>query len=83
MKATEHFEKAIFPYVDQIKENMTHQKQKMSLMIMDNFKGQDNDDLRDLCTKINWEIVIIPQNLANKFQQLDLTQPAFTCSMLT
>ena len=83
MKATEHFEKAIFPYVDQIKENMTYQKQKMSLMIMDNFKGQDNDDLRELCTKSNWEIVIIPQNLANKFQRLDLTQPAFTCSMLT
>ena len=53
MKATEHFEKAIFPYVDQIKENMTYQKQKMSLMIMDNFKGQDNDDLRELCTKSN------------------------------
>ena len=53
MKATEYFEKAIFPYVDQIKENMTYQKQKMSLMIMDNFKGQDNDDLKELCTKSN------------------------------
>ena len=27
---------------------------------MDMFKGQDNNDLRELCAKNNWEIVIIP-----------------------
>ena len=58
----------IFPYLDQIKENMAYQKEQMLLEIMDTFKGQDNDDLRELCTKNSREIVIIPRNLTNKFQ---------------
>ena len=40
---------------------------------MDTFKGQDNDDLREHCAKNNCEIMIIRQNLTNKFQPLDLT----------
>ena len=44
----------------------------MSMMIMDTFEGKDNDDLRELCVKNNCEIMIIPHNLTNKFQPLDL-----------
>ena len=44
VKVTEHFEKVIFPFLDQIKERMGYPKEQMSLVIMDTFKGQDNDE---------------------------------------
>ena len=45
----------------------------MSLVIMDTFKGQDNDEMRNFCAKNPCEIVIIPNNLRNKFQRLDIS----------
>ena len=39
---------------------------------MDTFKGQDNDTLTELCSDNNWEIVIVPHNLTNRFQLLDI-----------
>ena len=47
-------------------------KKHYSLTIMDTFKGQDNDTLTELCSENNWEIVIVPHNLTNKFQLLDI-----------
>ena len=44
VKVTEHFGKVIFPFLDQIKERMGYPKEQMSLVIMDTFKGQDNDE---------------------------------------
>ena len=73
LKVTEHFEKVIFPFLDQIKERMAYPKEQMSLVIMDTFKGQDNDELRKLCMSNNCEVVIVPHNLTNKFQPLDLS----------
>ena len=70
---TEHFEKVIFPFLDQIKERMGYPKDQMSLVTMDTFKGQDNDELRKLCMCNNCEVVIAPHNLTNKFQPLDLS----------
>ena len=40
---------------------------------MDTFKGQDNEEIKSLCFKNNCELVIVPHNLTNKFQSLDLT----------
>ena len=40
---------------------------------MDTFKGQDNEAMKSLCNKNNCELVIVPHNLTNKFQPLDLT----------
>ena len=40
---------------------------------MDTFKGQDNEVMKSLCNKNNCELVIVPHNLTNKFQPLDLT----------
>ena len=37
---------------------------------MDTFKGQDNDILKELCSKNNCKIVIVP--LTKKFQLLDI-----------
>ena len=73
VKVTEHFEKVIFPFLDQIKERMGYPKEQILLVIMDTFKGQDNDGLRKLCMSDNCEIVIVPHNLTNKFQPLDLS----------
>ena len=40
---------------------------------MDIFKGQGNDILKKLCSGNRCEIEIVPHNLTNKFQPLDLT----------
>ena len=40
---------------------------------MDTFKGQDNEELAKLCRENNCVLIMIPHNLANKFQPLDIT----------
>ena len=40
---------------------------------MDTFKGQDNEAVLELCRKNNCEVIIVPHNLTNKFQPLDIT----------
>ena len=70
-KAIEYFQTFIFPYLGKIKVQKGYPKEQMSLVIMDTFKGQDNDDMRKFCAKNSCEIVIIPHNLTNKFQPLD------------
>ena len=55
---------------------MAYPKEQMSLVILDTFKAQDNDALRELCDKNNCEIEIISLSLTNnnnKFQPLDLS----------
>ena len=45
----------------------------MSLVIMDIFRSQDKDVLEELCAKNFCELVILPHNLTNKFQPLDIS----------
>ena len=40
---------------------------------MDTFKGQDNEGIKQLYLNNNCELVIVPHNLMNKFQPLDIT----------
>ena len=40
---------------------------------MDTFKGQDNYEVAKLCHKNNCALIIVPHNLTNKFQPLDIT----------
>ena len=63
----------IFPYLKQAKASLKYSKELMSLIIMDPFKGQDNDVILDLCKKHMCQVVIVPHNLTNKFQPLDIT----------
>ena len=72
-KSIELFEKVIFPYLKQAKASLKYPKEQMSLIIMDTFKGQDNDVILDLCEKHMCQVVIVPHNLTNKFQPLDIT----------
>ena len=45
----------------------------MSLVIMDTFKGQDNEEVAKLCHENNCVLIMVPHNLTNKFQPLDIT----------
>ena len=49
---------------------------------MGTFKGQDNDALKKLCAENNCDVVIIPHNLTNKFQPLDLSVNKATKSFI-
>ena len=40
---------------------------------MDTLKGQDNAQIKKLCSKTDHELAIVPHNLINKFQPLDIT----------
>ena len=40
---------------------------------MDTFKVQDNDTLKELCSQNNCKVVIVPHNLTQKFQPLDIS----------
>ena len=63
----------MFPYLKQAKPNLKYPKEQMSLIIMDTFKGQDNDAILDLCEKHTCQVIIVPHILTNKFQPLDIT----------
>ena len=72
-KCADLFESVIFPYLSQKKKEQGYPSEQYSLIIMDTFKGQDNDAIKSLCEKNYCELVIVPHNLTNKFQPLDLT----------
>ena len=40
---------------------------------MDTFKPQDNVEIKKMCSKNEYEFVIVPHGLTNKFQLLDIT----------
>ena len=45
----------------------------MSLVIIDTFKGQGNEEVAKLCRENNCVLIIVPHNLTSKFQPLDIT----------
>ena len=54
------------------KKELSYPEEQHSLIITDTFKGQDNNEIKRLSTKNNCELVIVPHNLTNKFQALDI-----------
>ena len=70
-KCVSLFKKIIFPYLKSKKE-FGYPKEQYSLIVMDTFKGQDNADIKRFCLKNDCELVIVPYNLTNKFQPLDI-----------
>ena len=72
-KCEDLFKVIIFPYLFAKKKKLGYREDQHSLIIMDTFKGQDNKEMKRLCAKNNCELVIVPHNLTNKFQPLDIS----------
>ena len=45
----------------------------MNLFIMETFKKQNNEEVAKLCPENNCVLIIVTDNLTNKFQPLDIT----------
>ena len=54
-------------------KELGHPEDQRSLIIIDTFKGEDNEEMKRLCAKNSCEVVIVPHNLTNKFQLLDIS----------
>ena len=50
-KCVSLFEKIIFPYLKVKKEGLDYPKKQYSLLVMHTFKGQDNAEIKELCSK--------------------------------
>ena len=50
-KSIEFFEQIIFPYLKMVKRENGYPEEQYTFIIMDTFKGQDNDRLRELCSE--------------------------------
>ena len=72
-KSVAFFKEIIFPFLEDTKRSKSYPLEQHALIIMDTFKGQDNDTLKKLCAENNCDVVIVPHNLTNKFQPLDLS----------
>ena len=66
-KCVSFFEKIIFPYLKTKKEELVYQKEKYFWIVMDTLKGQDNAEIKELCSKNECELLIVPHNLNNRF----------------
>ena len=47
--------------------------EQYSLVVMDAFKGQYNNTLKELCSQNNSKAVIVPHNQTNEIQLLDIS----------
>ena len=65
--------KIIFPYLKAKKEELGYPKKQYSLIVMDTFKGQDNTEIKALSLKNDCKLLIVPQNMTNKLQPLDIS----------
>ena len=72
-KSLSFFNKIVFPHFKNVRKAKGYPDEQMSLIIMDTFKGQDNDEVAKLCRKNNCALIIVPHNLTNKFQPLNIT----------
>ena len=62
--------KSSFPILKQRKKNLVIPK---GVIVMNTFKDQDNAEIKELGSKNECELVIVPHNLTNKFQRLGIT----------
>lgn len=87
----EMFQLIIFLYLSTKKKELCY-TEKLDAVIMDTFKGQDNNEVKQLCQENNCNLTIVFQGLTNMFQALhisvsqsakNLFQTNSTHSMLT
>ena len=67
-----NFLKKIF-FLEKTKRSKSYPLEQHALIIMDTFKRQENDTLKKFCADNKCDDVIVPLNLTNKFQPLDLS----------
>ena len=67
------FKVIIFPYLSAERKELGYPEEQQSLIIMDTFKRQVNEEMKLLYLKNNCQLVIVPHNLTNKFQPLDIS----------
>ena len=67
-KSVEYFKHIIFPYLEKVKEETGYPEEQKSLVIMDTFKGQDNNVLKTPCEENHCVVVLVPNKLTNKFR---------------
>ena len=72
-KAIELIEKVLLPYVRNKKEELDLRPTKKWLLINDVFKGQWTDNVKSLIQKHHGKMVLVPHNMTNYFQPLELT----------
>ena len=54
------------------KKELGYPEEERSLIIMDTCKNKDSDEMKQLSTKNNCELVIVQHNLTKKFQPLGI-----------
>ena len=62
----------LLPYIEDQRKQLGKPNQSV-LLIMDVFRGQITDDVTSLLTKHNVHVVLVPANMTQLFQPLDLT----------
>ena len=71
-KSVEFLINTVFLYFEKVKGEKCIPKEQYYLVTIDTFKGQDNDIPKQLCRENFREVAIVPHNLNNKFQPLDI-----------
>ena len=56
--------------MEDIKRDIVYLSEQYFLRIMDKFKGQDNDTLRELFRENSYDAGVVPHNLTNTFHSL-------------
>ena len=82
VKHRELFQEIISRYLEDTKQSKSYPLVQHALIILDTFKGKDNDTLKKLCAESNCDVVIVPHNVTNKFQPLDLPVNKVTKSFI-
>ena len=79
-KAISFSKKVVIPYSKNVRQFKGYSNEQISLIIIDFFKGQNNEEVAKLCRENNCVLIIVPHNLTNNFQPLDIifNKPAKT-----
>ena len=64
-KSVEFFKEITFLYLEDTKRLKSYSLEQHALVIMDTFKGEDNDTLKKLCAENYCDVVIVPHNLTS------------------
>ena len=67
------FFKKVISSFQNVHQTNSYSNAKMSLVTMDTFKGQANEAVAKLCCENSCVLILVPHNLTNKFQPLDVT----------